>query len=162
MSAPAYLLQAVPEDFPTQFALSIPSGRYAWTPEEDTVPLTFVWVKHYTYGKRNGQTRVRTQHGPNYMDAVTFHPTGKVSLWRPSIGEVLIGIYCDLGGTAKRYARELNMCFRCNTELTLRRSRYYGCGPECEKSVPWYFEEIDNAAQATYEELLAAGKIDMS
>lgn len=153
-----HMLQKVADDFPVQFAQGIPAGRYAWHAAGGE-PLQFIWIKDYKSGKRNGQRRIRTQHGPWYEDAVTFHPTGKISLWKPQIAEVLVGVGCDIQNCAKTYARELGVCFRCNSELTDDRSRYYGCGPECEKIVPWYFEEIDNEADGTYEELLALGRI---
>lgn len=142
---------------------TIPVGRYAWQPDELT-PLIFLHLKRYTYGKRNGQTRVRTQHGPNYQEALTINPPGNATTSLPfylrehilvldnQIEDALLGVFCDRFGTAQRYAQELNVCARCALELTVTRSRWYGIGPECEGYWAWYIEEFDNRKGFTFEE----------
>ena len=148
---PAYLKRYGLKLMDDQMLTSIPPGRYAWQPDSET-PLTFVWIKRYTSGKRNGQLRVRSQHGPWYEDELTRLYDGKVIRWDDEIESVLIGVFCDRFECAQRYAQEMRRCWSCNLELTVGRSRWYGMGPECEKRLAWYIEDVDNKKGFTFEE----------
>jgi len=132
--------------------LSIPEGRYAWQPDSET-PLTFIWIRDYTFGKRLGSRRIRTQHGPWFEDALTRQVSGKITIWDSEIENVLVGVFCGRNEAAMRYATELGNCCRCNADLTLERSRFYGIGPECEELRPDYMDDVI-LLKGTYEESL--------
>ena len=140
--------------FPAELLFDMREGNYAVTlPDRDK--LTFVrlnFVKPYRDGrvrKYQGCAVLSTQHGEQRIKRFVVRPDGKYRILSRGVSEhmaaALLGlIMSDPRGSAARYGQELGHCCRCGKALTDERSRYYGIGPECERSWPDLIAEIDD------------------
>ena len=144
----------------------IPDGYYA-VQEYEGAHIHFLRIKRppvntKTYG---GALKVQTQHGPRLELEAVLWPSGKWSIYKHGVIPQLMLLVPDHQGAAMRYAKKLNHCMRCNTELTDPRSRHYGIGPECEQKNGWgwVIPSVDDSNEGhSFEWLLARGMIDVS
>jgi hypothetical protein len=157
---------------PLMMLAAIPSGYYAVRPDTET-PYVFMRLARPVHGKRKGWVKVQTQHGETLYDRWLWNPgnldpsTNVIRLtWNKStlpgnqsIEDLILLMIVDHRAAAREYAREIGNCHRCNKDLTDERSRWYGFGPECEKSLEGEKDEIDDENGGTYEELKMRGLI---
>jgi hypothetical protein len=131
----------------------VPDGYYAVTPE-DGAEVTFMRLKRPKHGRQKGCVKVQTQHGPRLTDRWIFFP-GSDRVWldrsMPQIEDKMLLLIADWRSATKRYATLKGKCCRCNTDLTVKRSRHYKCGPECETHLSWLIEEIDEEHGRPFE-----------
>lgn len=111
-----------------------------------------------------GATKIQTQHGPRLEEAGALWPSGSWSIWDHFLPDALLLLVSDHHTAARRYAKEIGNCMRCNADLTDDRSRHYGIGPECEQKDGWEWaiEIVDEEHGASYEQLKARGLINLS
>lgn len=135
----------------------VPDGYFAVQRSEGE-KITFLRVNRPTYGKKKGGLKVQTQHGPVLHERWVRWPSGHISVYSYSgdIEETLLLLIADFKGAAKRYADKKKKCARCNTDLTVARSRFYRIGPECEKYWEWWIEDRHDEVGRTWEQLTAA------
>lgn len=142
----------VPQPQPVEWPLMTPramveamkNGRYAVQPDSLT-PLTFVRVSRPKTGKKKGSLVLQTQHSDWYKDCVVIWPSGSVTVLDKRIDSSLLLVVADPTTAAMRYGTKLGVCCSCARELTDERSRYYGIGPECEKSWPEVINRVNDA-----------------
>ena len=144
----------------------VPDGYYAVQLGENEEHLDFLRLKRPKLGTKSygGALKVQTQHGPRLeLDAVLW-PSGKWSVYKHSVIDMMLAVVTDHHGAAERYAHKLNHCMRCNTELTDDRSRYYGIGPECETKAgwEWVLASMDERKGGSFEYLRARGLLAAS
>lgn len=127
----------------------VPHGYYATQLEEDA-DVTFLRVKKPTmWDERKGiKLIVQTQHGERLEDAFVVYNDGRVDVLKVSVEEAINLLISDQYGAARRYAKLISRCCRCNKELTDDRSRKYGIGPECEKHMRWMIDLVDMESEA--------------
>lgn len=131
----------------------VPDGYFAWRPDE-TADLKFIRISRRKSGKLNGARIVQTQHSDLLSLRWALWPSGKVSVYMPSVEDTIIGVIIDHKTAARTYAKEMGRCARCNKHLTDERSRHYSIGPECEKFWFWMIEEVDDEHDGrSFEEL---------
>lgn len=185
---PAYVRPALAKLDPAIIRLmgTLDDGYYAWQPDTDTA-LVFIKIKERkvarTASRRRGQrftnlkgSRViSSQHGPDYTEEAFIFPSGDSGYLRDGCGyegqphnirgsvvtleDALLGIIADRYRCARAYALEKGRCCRCHLDLTDKRSRWYGIGPDCEQVWPSYLEEVDNEKGMTYEEAERLGLV---
>jgi len=149
----------------------VPSGCYAVQPDSAT-PLTFLRISRPTFGKWKGWVKVQTQHSENWVDRWAWNPSntdprtrvrsyshGAQFAGRQTIEDLILLVIVDHRKAGRQYAAEIGNCHFCNKDLTDERSRWYGFGPECEKSAEGEKDEIDDENGGTYEQLKARGVI---
>jgi Family of unknown function (DUF6011) len=144
---------------PEQLKSMIKEGYYAWR-ADDSHPFIFLRVKVMTYGKNKGNLKISQQHGPDYKDILTVFPSGQGRVWRKDRKETLdaiLGVLVSATTSARAYAQEVGKCCICNTALTVDRSRWYGIGPECEKSHQSIIDNVDDEYGFTFEERTSHG-----
>lgn len=139
----------------------VPDGYFAVTPEEGA-HIDFIRVSRPKATSRNqyaGATKIQTQHGPHLEIEAVLWPSGKWSVYKDSIVDKILMLVTQHHEAAIRYAEKLGRCCRCNCELTDRRSRWYGIGPECEQKPGWLWvlEEKDDRSGGTFEYLARHG-----
>lgn len=121
----------------------LPNGYYATRPDS-TRPFTFFKVSRPKSGNFKGCLKIMTQHGPDYKLALVIYPGDRLYWSNMAVEDDLLLVVVDKNGCAIAYAEEIGRCMRCNTELTDERSRWYGIGPECEKSWPHIIDLIND------------------
>jgi len=152
----------------------IPDGYYAVRPDIET-PLTFVRISRPGRGKWKGWLKVQTQHSEALCDRWFWNmsntdprtnvrsygslPFGPKLAGGQSIEDVILLIIVDHRKAGRQYAAEIGKCHFCNKALTDERSRWYGFGPECEKSAEGEKDEIDDENGGSYEYLKSRGVI---
>lgn len=129
------------------YAAEIGDGRYN--------DLKFFRVSRPKTGQYAGTTKVQWQIADNWRIAILVRANG--TYWKPNDApataeDYVLAIMVDATGCARRYAKEIDKCCRCNTSLTDERSRHYGIGPECEKHWPHIIELVDLEDQMAKEE----------
>jgi hypothetical protein len=152
-AAPAPVSPAAPR--PTMAPLSkltamaplldrVPEGYYCPLLDESR-KLHFFRVSRPKTGTYRGTIKIQKvigSVGSHRLETIWVRwPAGDISVYADWEDEIL-GIITDYSGSARRYAKELGHCCRCNAELTDERSRRFGIGPECEKYWPWIIEEV--------------------
>lgn len=141
----------------------VPSGYFA-VQTESGAHIDFLRISRPTKKQYAGTTKVQTQHGPNLDVEAVLWPSGKWSVYKRGVIEMLMLLVADIHTAAVRYAEKMHTCMRCNAELTDPRSRHYGIGPECELKMGygWVIEEKDERAGGSYEYLLARGLVTVN
>lgn len=124
----------------------IPKGYYAVQSDGDQ-PLQFIRVSFPNFGVYKGWQKIQSQHGDRLETGVIISPQGEAQVFRLATLDAGMLIVADPVRAAIRYAREIGNCCRCNATLTDERSRYYGIGPECEKSWPDVIERVDESVE---------------
>ena len=160
-----------PTKVPLPMLDMIPSGYYAVRPDTET-PYMFVRIARPTFGRRKGQLVVQTQHSDQLIDRWVWYmdnpdPRTNVRNWSTqarfhggqTIEDLILLIIVNHRGCGRAYAQEIGRCHFCGKRLTDERSRWYGFGPECEKSAEGEKDEIDDENDGTYEQLKARGVI---
>lgn len=127
---------------PPEFLELIKEGYYATRVSTDE-PLVFYRVTRPTRGQYAGSFKVQTRHSDLWKVVYVLWPSRKEFCIRDNIKEHLLLLVADQDKARREYARELGACQICNKTLTDERSRYYGCGPECEKRHQYIFEYVD-------------------
>lgn len=135
----------------------IPSGYYAVRPDDET-PYRFLRLARPTYGKKKGWVKVQTQHSDDLVDRWFWNPANPdprtcVYKFDRTIEDSMLLMIADHRKAGRAYAAEISACHFCNKALTDERSRWYGFGPECEKSAEGEKDEIDDENGGTYEYL---------
>ncbi len=128
----------------------VPDGYYA-VHEYDGGHVDFLRVSRPKKHKYAGSIKVQTvtgSYGNVKLKAepdAALWPSGTFSVYDRSgrTEDKLLLLVADSQGAARRYARLLGHCCRCNASLTDDRSRHYGIGPECEKQWPHIIEQVD-------------------
>lgn len=129
------------------YAAEVGDGRYN--------DLKFFRVSRPKTGQYAGTTKIQWQIADNWRIAILVRANG--TYWKPTDApaqaeDYVLAIMVDATGCARRYAKEIDKCCRCNTSLTDERSRHYGIGPECEKHWPHIIELVDLEDQLRQEE----------
>lgn len=132
---------------PVELLEMVPDGYYATLLEDGEEP-TFLRVKRPKFGIHEGRMVIQTQHGDRLEDAFIVYPktaidSTRVDVLKVSVEEAINLLISDQFGAARRYAKLISRCCRCNKELTDERSRKYGIGPECEKHMKWMIDLVD-------------------
>jgi len=117
--------------------------------------LKFFRVSRPKTGQYAGTTKIQWQTADNWRIAILVRANG--TYWKPSeilfsAEDYVLGLMVDATGCARRYAKEIDKCCRCNTTLTDERSRHYGIGPECEKYWPHIIQLVDEEDELRREE----------
>lgn len=133
---------------PEQMVRSIRDGYYAVAPSGNdavTSDHVFLRISHPKTGKRKGAMVVQTQHSDDYRPFITFWPSGKVYVAQRGthLDNALMMVAADPFTCAQRYSKIFEVCSRCHKQLTDKRSRWYGIGPECEKHWPEIINEVN-------------------
>lgn len=145
-------LHATSLGLPAEMLFGIRPGRYAVSTDGsnrfDFVRVMHVKQKPGKFTKHAGCMKIQTQHGEMLKERAIVSPIGQVVLTSNTMDAtkltaILMGIIIDQRGANIKYGREKGMCCRCGKTLTDERSRYYGIGPECEKSWPEIVDEVD-------------------
>lgn len=136
---------------------SVRDGYYA-TQEEAGSKINFLRIstpKRVTRQPLSKALRkIQTQHGPRWEPEGGLWPSGELTIYRSQVTDMMMLLVADPIGCLMRYAKELDHCCKCNTELTDARSRHYGIGPDCEKLWPWVLNLIDEKNDGkTFEQL---------
>lgn len=100
----------------------IPAGHYAIESLTGNNDLDFYRIDRPEQGRWAGYTFVKMVIGGKPNMAVR----GKQRLY-----DILLAIYKDPDGSAKKYGQEIGRCYRCNRHLTDETSRSLGIGPDC-------------------------------
>jgi hypothetical protein len=129
------------------YAAEVGDGRYN--------DLKFFRVSRPKTGQYAGTTKIQWQIADNWRIAILVRANG--TYWKPSDApamaeDYVLAIMVDATGCARRYAKEIDKCCRCNTSLTDERSRHYGIGPECEKHWPHIIQLVDEEDELAREE----------
>lgn len=129
------------------YAAEIGDGRYN--------DLKFFRVSRPKTGQYAGTTKIQWQIADNWRIAILVRANG--TYWKPNDApamaeDYVLAIMVDATGCARRYAKEIDKCCRCNTSLTDERSRHYGIGPECEKHWPHIIQLVDEEDELRREE----------
>lgn len=145
----------------------VPDGYYAVQMGDDETHLDFLRLKRPKSGTKTygGSLKVQTQHGPALeLAAVLWGGSGKWSVYKASVVDMLLKVVTDHHGCAERYGQKLGRCMRCNCELTDDRSRYYGIGPECEQKSGWEWAiaTMDERKGGSFEYLRGHGLLNVS
>lgn len=123
----------------------VPDGYYA-VQRDTSAQMVFMRLSQVKVDSRSrlaGCRKVQTIHGPNLELAWALFPDGRArSYTRLPIEESLLLLLANYQAAAKRYAKEIGKCARCNTRLT-SDWRKHGIGPECVKHWPFMLEEED-------------------
>lgn len=145
----------------------VPNGYYA-VQREAGAHIDFLRISRPTKKQYAGTIKVQTQHGSGYgrrldVEAVLW-PSGKWSVYKSGVIDMLLLLVADQHTAAVRYAEKLGCCMRCTADLTDRRSRHYGIGPECETKPGWgwVIEEKDDRAGGSFEYLAARGLVTVN
>lgn len=157
-------LHATTLGLPAEMLFGIRPGRFAVSTDGSN-RLDFVRVMHIKakpgkYVRYAGFMKIQTQHGDMLKDRAVVSPKGEVvitsnSMDATKLTAILMGIIIDQRAANIKYGREKGMCCRCGKTLTDERSRYYGIGPECEKSWPEIVDEVnENEGEFTPSEAL--------
>lgn len=117
--------------------------------------LRFFRISRPKKGNYAGNVKIQWQLADSWELAMLVRPNG--TFWEPrslpfSMVDYLLNIVVDASGCARRYAKEIDKCCRCNTTLTDERSRHYGIGPECEKYWPHIINLVDQEDELRREE----------
>lgn len=117
--------------------------------------LRFFRISRPKKGNYAGNVKIQWQLADSWELAMLVRPSG--TYWEPrslpfSMVDYLLNIVVDASGCARRYAKEIDKCCRCNTTLTDERSRHYGIGPECEKYWPHIINLVDQEDELRREE----------
>lgn len=132
----------------------VPNGYYA-VREQDGAPITFMRLSRPKHGRFKDSLKVQTQHGPDLVERWVRWPSGQISRYHWSGGNIedkLLLLIADWKGAMMLYSEKLRRCGRCNTELTVARSRFYGIGPECETHVPHVIDLVAEKKGGYWEE----------
>lgn len=123
----------------------VPVGYYA-VQEYDGGHVDFIRISSPKNGRFRNSLKIQTVHGSGagkrLDNAAALWPSGQMSIFKREVIDALLLLCTDYQGAAMRYAEKIGNCCRCNAELTDGRSRYFGIGPECEKSAPWVIENV--------------------
>jgi len=128
----------------------VPDGYYA-VHEYEGGPIDFMRVSRPKKNKYAGAIKVQTVMG-SWMNVrlkgepdAALWPSGSLSVYDRSgrVEDRLLLLVADAQGAARRYAKKLGHCCRCNASLTDEKSRHYGIGPECVKHWPHIVEQVD-------------------
>jgi hypothetical protein len=133
----------------------VPDGYYA-VQAESGAHIDFLRISRPKKRQYAGTTKIQTQHGPNLDVEAVLWPSGQWSIYKRGVIDMLMLLVADSHTAARRYATKKGRCMRCTADLTDRRSRHYGIGPECEKARPWAIEEVDEMNDGHSYEWLAA------
>jgi hypothetical protein len=141
----------------------VPDGYYA-VQAESGAHIDFLRISRPKKKQYAGTTKVQTQHGPNLDVEAVLWPKGNWSVYKHGIVDMLMLLVTDHHGAAVRYAEKKGRCMRCTADLTDKRSRHYGIGPECEMKSgwAWVIEEKDERAGGSYESLLHRGLVTVN
>lgn len=121
---------------------TIPDGYYA-IDLGDGSPIKYLRIDLVTHGTKKGARKVQTIHGDMLDDAWVKWPSGKISVYKTGIEDLILAAMVDHMGAMRRYAKTIGRCCRCGKRLTDERSRHYGIGPECEKYMPGIIHLVD-------------------
>lgn len=119
----------------------VPDGYYA-VDLGDGTPLKFLRLSSPKTGRYARARKVQTIHGPSMENAWVKWPSGRVSVYSHKVEDLILAVMTNHTGAARKYAKEIDRCCRCNTRLTDERSRRFGIGPECEKHWPHIIQEV--------------------
>lgn len=147
-------------DFLPKIMQKIQPGYYAVRREGGVSgEIDFFRVSLPETGQYAGTYKVQTQHGENLLNALIVWPEGhwkckrgpdgrrgsdlrsRTEVVRGYVQTVLLEALPDLFEAALLYSEEKGVCWRCNTDLTLERSRFYSIGPDCEEKAQWFIME---------------------
>jgi hypothetical protein len=118
----------------------IKSGRYA-VRADDQAPYVFLRVSRPTTGRQKGYLKIQTKHSENLITRLLFDKTGRLESHKTgrvqgqTLQELLTLVMLDQAEASFNYAQELEQCGYCGRDLTDKRSRWLGIGPECEKKL---------------------------
>jgi hypothetical protein len=110
----------------------LPEGPTRYAVQQGDKKLVFIKVDRIPDSKPvsyAGNIYVKEQHGPSTGDRLGRQLKGQTYVGAKA--DVLQSILQDPEAAAKRYATELGLCYRCNSELTDEASRATGVGPDC-------------------------------
>lgn len=128
---------------PIPMLQTVPDGRYATRMDSDQ-PYKFFRISRPKSGNYKGCIKVQTQHSEAYQLMMVVRPSGSVEVYDLRAEEELLLVLVDPSGAGIAYGEELGHCMRCGRELTDERSRWYGIGPECEKSNQHIIDLVDD------------------
>lgn len=120
----------------------VPDGYFAVRRQEGD-PITFMRISRPTRGQYKGCIKVQTQHGPSLEVRLIKWPSERWTVYLADTVDKMMLVVTDFQGAMMTYSQEIGKCCRCNTELTDERSRWYGIGPECEKSFGWVIARVN-------------------
>lgn len=124
----------------------VPDGYYAVRTEGQ--PYKFIRFSRPKKGQYANclkfQEHLGSWDGGRYEETAVRWRSGSWSIYKPGYVDLIMLIIADHQGAALTYAAELKRCCRCNADLTLERSRWYGIGPECEGYWPWIIEHVED------------------
>lgn len=121
---------------------AIPDGYYG-IDLGDGSSIKYLRIDKVTHGTKKGARKVQTIHGDALDDAWIKWPSGRVTVYKSGVEDLILAAMTDHMGAMRRYARTIGRCCRCGKRLTDERSRHYGIGPECEKYMPSIITAVD-------------------
>jgi hypothetical protein len=151
--------KSVPDlEFMLPLLAMVPDGYFAVRPDTNE-PWRFFRITRRDTKRYKNTTRIQSQGGDElYMRMIVFHdrehPIWTDPWWpqRDSLQTYLLLICADYKGALMKYAELTSHCGRCAKQLTDERSRWYGIGPECEKVMSWWIDEVDASEKGPYIE----------
>jgi len=141
---PRPALPSKPEPLDERMVKRIPDGRYA-VENNDCTQICFLRVRTYPQTAKNklrGATVVQSKSADRWNNEYVYWPSGRIQtghsgyLHGTEIPELLIQVIANPQEAALTYSKHYDECTRCGIDLTDKRSRFYGIGPECEKHRP--------------------------
>lgn len=141
----------------------VPNGYFA-VQKEAGAHIDFLRISRPVKKQYAGTVKVQTQHGPSLDIEAVLWPSGKWSVYKWGVVDMLMLLVSDFHTAAKRYASKKGCCMRCTADLTDKRSRHYGIGPECELKDGWAWavDEKDEEMGGSYEYLVARGLVTVN
>jgi hypothetical protein len=135
--------------------LNLLSWGYYAVREDSLSPYRFYYVSRPTHGQYKDAVKVQMQHGSGYGEgrwtpAYVAWPSKHVSVYDRRQKDHVMIMIATQNEAMRAYSQEIGRCCRCNAVLTDERSRYYGIGPECEKSNLGIIEDI-NLSKGEYK-----------
>jgi hypothetical protein len=95
----------------------VPDGYYA-VQQQAGDHIDFLRISRPKKRQYAGTTKVQTQHGPTLDVEAVLWPSGKWSVYKNGVVDMLMLLVTDHHTAAVRYAEKLHRCMRCTAELT--------------------------------------------